>query len=155
MKLLQMIYLGEYFRSFVLGNKKLKDSDLKLILEKQESTLGNILDLSQLQFAETDPIGLDLIMGKKDLFFEELKKIDSLLEKWYTQYKRPLNKFEQILEKHIQDLMGRILISEKDFEKVLGRENNDVSIQIANISRQMHYRKDPTKRRAKIKNMKT
>ena len=68
---------------------------------------------------------------------------------------RRLKPLEQNLDKNIQNLMEKILISEEDFEKVLGREKNDVSIQIANISRQMQYRKDPTKRRAKIKNMKT
>ena len=49
-----MIYLDRFFRSFVLGNKLIKDSELKLLLEKQESLLKELLDFSQRQFAQSD-----------------------------------------------------------------------------------------------------
>ena len=150
-----MIYLDRYFRSFVLANKKLTDSDLKLLLEKQESLLKEFLDFSQRQFADSDAVGLDELLLQKERCFEELLKVDSLLEKWHTQYDRPLRKAEQKLDVTLQELLERIQHSEKDFEKMVGREKNSVSLQIAQLSRQMQYRKEPVQQRAKIKNMLT
>jgi len=150
-----MIYLDRYFRSFVLANKKLTDSDLKLLLEKQESLLKEFLDFSQRQFADSDAVGLDELLLQKERCFEELLKVDSLLEKWHTQYDRPLRKAEQKLDLIIQELLERIQHSEKDFEKMVGREKNSVSLQIAQLSSQMQYRKEPVQQRAKIKNMLT
>ena len=150
-----MIYLDRYFRSFVLANKKLTDSDLKLLLEKQESLLKEFLDFSQRQFADSDAVGLDELLLQKERCFEELLKVDSLLEKWHTQYDRPLRKAEQKLDLIIQELLERIQHSEKDFEKMVGREKNSVSLQISQLSRQMQYRKEPVQQRAKIKNMLT
>jgi len=138
-----------------LGNKKLSDNDLTLILKKQESILKSLLDLSQLQFAEKDSLGLDEVMKKKDNYIEELQKLDLILEKWNLEYNRPLKIIEQDCEKNIEDLMERILTSEKDFEKVLGQEKKSVSLQISHISRQMQYRKTPDHHRLTIKNMKT
>lgn len=136
-------------------NKKFSDSDLVLILNKQESILKILLNFSQLQLAEKYSLGLQEIMKKKDKCIEELKKLDLILEKWYSERNRPLKKIEQKIEKNIQDLMERILISEKDFEQVLGQEKNAVSLQISEISNQMQYRKNPEQKRAKIKEMKT
>ena len=150
-----MICLDRFFRSFVLANKKLTDSDLKLLLGKQESLLKRLLDFSQRQFAETDPIALDGLLLQKDRCFEEMQKVDSLLEKWYTQFDRDLKPDEQILEQTLQDLLEKILLSEQDFEKVVGREKKAVSLQIEELSRQMQYRKEPVQQRAKIKNMMT
>lgn len=138
-----------------MANKKLTDSDLKLLLGKQESLLKRLLDFSQRQFAETDPIPLDGLLLQKDRCFEEMQKVDSLLEKWYTQFDRDLKPDEQILEQTLQDLLEKILISEQDFEKVVGREKKAVSLQIEELSRQMQYRKEPVQQRAKIKNMMT
>ena len=150
-----MIYLKKFFRSFVLVNKKFSDSDLILILNKQESILKILLNFSQLQLAEKDSLGLQEIIKRKEKCIEELKKLDLILEKWYSERNRPLKKIEQKIEKNIQDLMERILISEKDFEQVLGQEKNAVSLQISEISNQMQYRKNPEQKRAKIKEMKT
>jgi len=138
-----------------LANKKLTDSDLKLLLGKQESLLKRLLDFSQRQFAETDPIPLDGLLLQKDRCFEEMQKVDSLLEKWYTQFDRDLKPDEQILEQTLQDLLEKILLSEQGFEKVVGREKKAVSLQIEELSRQMQYRKEPVQQRAKIKNMMT
>lgn len=138
-----------------MANKKLTDSDLKLLLEKQESLLKEFLDFSQRQFADSDAVGLDELLLQKERCFEELLKVDSLLEKWHTQYDRPLRKAEQKLDVTLQELLERIQHSEKDFEKMVGREKNSVSLQISQLSRQMQYRKEPVQQRAKIKNMLT
>ena len=131
------------------------ESSLKLLLEKQQSLLKELLDFSQRQFAETDPVGLDNLLSQKDKCFEELQKIDSLLEKWHQQYNRPFQAEEQKLDQLIQDLLEKILLSEKEFEKIVGREKNAVSLQITQLGRQMQYRKDPGHQRPQIKNMKT
>ena len=131
------------------------ESGLKLLLEKQQSLLKELLNFSQRQFAETDPVGLDNLLSQKDKCFEELQKIDSLLEKWHQQYNRPFQAEEQKLDQLIQDLMEKILLSEKEFEKIVGREKNAVSLQITQLGRQMQYRKDPGHQRPQIKNMKT
>ena len=131
------------------------ESGLKLLLEKQQSLLKELLDFSQRQFAETDPVGLDSLLSQKDKCFEELQKVDSLLEKWHQQYNRPFQAEEQKLDQLIQDLLGKILLSEKEFEKIVGREKNAVSLQITQLGRQMQYRKDPGHQRPQIKNMKT
>ncbi len=131
------------------------ESGLKLLLEKQQSLLKELLDFSQRQFAETDPVGLDNLLSQKDKCFEELQKVDSLLEKWHQQYNRPFQAEEQKLDQLIQDLMEKILLSEKEFEKIVGREKNAVSLQITQLGRQMQYRKDPGHQRPQIKNMKT
>ena len=131
------------------------ESGLKLLLEKQQSLLKELLDFSQRQFAETDPVGLDNLLSQKDKCFEELQKVDSLLEKWHQQYNRPFQAEEQKLDQLIQDLMEKILLSEKEFEKIVGREKNAVSLQITQLGRQMLYRKDPGHQRPQIKNMKT
>ena len=131
------------------------ESGLKLLLEKQQSLLKELLDFSQRQFAETDPVGLDNLLSQKDKCFEELQKIDSLLEKWHQQYNRPFQAEEQKLDQLIQDLLEKILLSEKEFEKIVGREKNAVSLQITQLGRQMQYRKDPGHQRPQIKNMKT
>ena len=131
------------------------ESSLKLLLEKQQSLLKELLDFSQRQFAETDPVGLDNLLSQKDKCFEELQKLDSMLEKWYQKYNRPFQAEEEKLEKLIQDLMEKILLSEKEFEKIVGREKNAVSFQITQLGRQMQYRKDPGYQRPQIKNMKT
>ena len=131
------------------------ESGLKLLLEKQQSLLKELLNFSQRQFAETDPVGLDNLLSQKDKCFEELQKIDSLLEKWHQQYNRPFQAEEQKLDQLIQDLLEKILLSEKEFEKIVGREKNAVSLQITQLGRQMQYRKDPGHNRPQIKNMKT
>ena len=150
-----MICWGRFFRSFVLGNKKLNDSDLILLLEKQELLLKELLDFSQRQFAENNPVGLDRLLLEKERCFEEMQKIDSLLERWYTQFQRELNQGEKTLEQTLQELLEKILHSEKNFEQVVGREKKAVSLQIDELSRQMLYRKEPPQQRAKIKNMMT
>ena len=131
------------------------ESGLKLLLEKQQSLLKELLDFSQRQFAETDPVGLDNLLSQKDKCFEELQKVDSMLEKWHQQYNRPFQAEEQKLDQLIQDLLEKILLSEKEFEKIVGREKNAVSLQITQLGRQMQYRKDPGHQRPQIKNMKT
>ena len=78
-----------------------------------------------------------------------------LLEKWYQKHKRPFQAEEDKLDELIQDLMEKILLSEKEFEKIVGREKNAVSLQITQLGRQMQYRKDPEHQRPQIKNMKT
>jgi hypothetical protein len=138
-----------------LANKKLTDSDLKLLLGKQESLLKELLDFSQRQFAETDPVGLDALLLQKDRCFEEMQKVDSLLQKWYTQFDRDLKPDEQILDQTLQELLQKILLSEQDYEQVVGREKKAISLQIDELSRQMQYRKEPVQQRAKIKNMMT
>ena len=150
-----MISLDKFFRSFVLVSKKFSDRDLVLILNKKESILKILLNFSQLQLAEKDSLGLQETIKKKDKCIKELQKLDLILEKWYSEYNRPLKKIEQKIEKNIQDIMKRILISEKDFEHVLGKEKNAISLQIAEISNQMQYRKNPEKKRVNIKEMKT
>ena len=131
------------------------ESGLKLLLEKQQSLLKELLDFSQRQFAETDPVGLDNLLSQKDKCFEELKKVDLMLEKWDQKYKRPFQAEEEKLNQLIQDLMEKILLSEKEFEKIVGREKNAVSLQIIQLGRQMQYRKEPGHHRPQIKNMKT
>ena len=91
-------------------------------------------------------------MGNKLIKDSELKL---LLEKWHKEYERPLEAVEQKLDENIQDLLERILFSERDFEKIVGHEKNAVSIQISQLGRQMLYRKNPTHQRPKIKNMTT
>ena len=131
------------------------ESGLKLLLEKQQSMLKKLLDFSQRQFAETDPVGLDNLLSQKDICFEELQKVDSMLKKWHQKYDRPFQAEEEKLDQLIQDLMEKILLSEKEFEKIVGREKNAVSLQITQLGRQMQYRKDPGHQRPQIKNMKT
>ena len=131
------------------------ESGLKLLLEKQQSLLKELLDFSQRQFAETDPVGLDNLLSQKDKCFEELQMVDSMLSKWHQKYNRPFQAEEENLDQLIQDLMEKILFSEKEFEKIVGREKNAVSLQITQLGRQMQYRKDPGHQRPQIKNMKT
>ena len=131
------------------------ESGLKLLLEKQQSLLKELLDFSQRQFAETDPVGLDNLLSQKDKCFKELQKVDSLLEKWHKKYNRPFQAEEEKLYQLIQELMGKILLSEKEFEKIVGREKNAISLQINQLGRQMQYRKAPDHQRPQIKNMKT
>ena len=131
------------------------ESGLKLLLEKQQSLLKELLDFSQRQFAETDPVGLDNLLSQKEKCFEELQKVDSMLENWHQKYNRPFQAEEEKLDQLIKDLMEKILLSEKEFEKIVGREKNAVSLQITQLGRQMQYRKDPGHQRPQIKNMKT
>ena len=138
-----------------MGNKLMKDNELKLLLEKQESILKELLDFSQRQFAESDKVALDGLLSQKDKCFEDLQKLDFLLQKWHKQYEHPLGEVEQILDENIQDLLERILLSEREFEKIVGHEKNTVTLQISQLASQMLYRKDPTHQRPKIKNMTT
>jgi len=131
------------------------ESGLKLLLEKQQSLLKELLDFSQRQFAETDPVGLDNLLSQKDKCFEELLKVGSMLEKWHHKYNRPFQDEEYKLDQLVQELMEKILVSEKEFEKIVGREKNAVSLQITQLGRQMLYRKDLGHKRLQIKNMKT
>ena len=131
------------------------ESGLKNLLEKQQSLLKEFLDFSQRQFAEIDSVGLHNLLSQKDKCFEELQKVDSLLEKWHQRYNRPYQADEKKLDQLIQDLMGKILLSEKEFEKIVGLEKNAVSLQINQLGRQMQYRKEPGHQRPKLKNMKT
>ena len=111
-----------------MGNKKLTDSDLILLLEKQELLLKELLDFSQRQFAENDPVGLDRLLLQKERCFEEMQKVDSLLERWYKQFQRELNQGEKTLEQTLQELLEKILHSEKNFEQVVGREKKSCFI---------------------------
>ena len=56
-----------------MGNKLIKDSELKLLLEKQESLLKELLDFSQRQFAQSDAVALDGLLSQKDKCFEDLQ----------------------------------------------------------------------------------
>ena len=78
-----------------------------------------------------------------------------MLEKWHQKYNRHFQAEEEKLDQLIHDLMEKILLSEKEFEKIVGREKNAVSLQITQLGRQMQYRKDPGHHRPQIKNMKT
>tara|TARA_B100000945_G_scaffold67622_1_gene50879 strand:+ start:364 stop:765 length:402 start_codon:yes stop_codon:yes gene_type:complete len=131
------------------------ESGLRLLLEKQQSLLKEFLDFSQRQFAETDDVGLDNLLSQKDNCFKELQKVVSLLEKWHQIYNRPFRADEKKLDQIIKDLMEKILLSEKEFEKMVGLEKNAVSLQIDQLGRQMQYRKEPGHQRPKLKNMKT
>ena len=131
------------------------DSELKLLLEKQESLLMKLLEFSQRQFAESDTVALDGLLKQKDRYFDELQKLDPLIEKWHKKYNRSLRAVELKIDKNIQDLLEKLLLSEQDFEKILGREKNAVSLQIVQISNQMEYRKDFTQKGPKIKNLTT
>ena len=131
------------------------ESSLKLMLEKQQSLLKELLDFSQRQFAEKDSVGLDNLLSQKDKCFEELQKLDAMLEKWYLRYNRPLKAKEIKLNQLIKELMEKILLSEKEFEKIVGLEKNAVSLQINQLGRQMQYLKEPGHQRPKLKNMKT
>ncbi len=131
------------------------ESDLKLLLEKQVSLLKELLNFSQRQFAETDSVGLDVLLSQKDKCFEELQKVDSMLLNWHEKYNRALHSEEKKLDQLIQDLMEKILLSEKEFEKIVGREKNSVSLQLTQLGHQMQYRKDSEHQRPQIKNMKT
>ena len=131
------------------------ESGLKILLEKQQSLLKELLDFSQRQLAETDSVGLDNLFSQKDKCFEELQKVDSLLEKWHQIYNRPFQAEVKKLEEVIRDLMEKILLSEKEFEKIVGLEKNSVLQQINQLGRQMQYRKEPGHQRPKLKNMKT
>ena len=66
------------------------DSELKLLLEKQELLLKTLLELSQRQFAESDAVALDELLKQKDSHFDELQKLDPLQEKWHKKYNRSL-----------------------------------------------------------------
>ena len=103
------------------------ESSLKLLLEKQQSLLKELLDISQRQFAETDPVGMDNLLSQKDKCFEELHNVGSLLEKWHQRYDRPFQTDEKKIDQLIKDLMEKILLSEKEFEKIVGLEKNAVS----------------------------
>ena len=131
------------------------ESSLKLLLEKQQSLLKELLDFSQRQFAETDSVGLDNLLLQKDKCFEELHKVVTLIEKWHQRFNRPFQADEKKLDQLIQDLMEKILLSEKEFEKIVGLEKNAVLLQINQLGRQMQYRKELRHQRPKIKNMKT
>ncbi len=131
------------------------ESDLKLLLEKQVSLLKELLNFSQRQFAETDSVGLDVLLSQKDKCFEELQKVDSMLLNWHEKYNRALHSEEKKLDQLIQDLMEKILLSEKEFEKIVGREKNSVLLQLTQLGHQMQYRKDSEHQRPQIKNMKT
>ena len=74
------------------------DSELKLLLEKQELLLRKLLELSQRQFAESDAVALDELLKQKDSYFDELQKLDPLREKWHKKYNRPLGQDEQKLD---------------------------------------------------------
>ena len=131
------------------------DSELKLLLEKQELLLKNLLELSQRQFAESDAVALDELLKQKDSHFDELQKLDPLQEKWHKKYNRSLGPEEQKLDDNIKDLLEKLLLSEQNFVKIVGRDKNAISLQIAQISNQMQYRKDTTRQRPQIKNITT
>ena len=138
-----------------MANKKLAESDLILLFKKQELLLKELLNYSQRQFAESDSVGLEGLLSQKEHCFSEMQKVDLLLEKWHSQYRRDLNESEKALNQVLQDLLGKILHSEREFLQIIGREKKAVSLQIEELSRQMKYRKEPLQQRAKIKNMTT
>ena len=82
-----------------------------------------------------------------------MQKVDLLLEKWHSQYRRNLNKSEEAVNETLQGLLEKILHSEKEFSEIIGRDKKAISLQIEELSRQMQYRKEPLQQRAKIKNM--
>ena len=126
---------------------------MQLVEEKQ--ILKELLNFSQRQFAESDPVGLVGLLSQKEHCFSEMQKVDLLLEKWHSQYRRDLNESEKALNQVLQDLLGKILHSEREFSQIIGREKKAVSLQIEELSRQMQYRKEPVQQIAKIKNMMT
>ena len=138
-----------------MANKKLAESDLILLFKKQELILKELLNYSQRQFAESDSVGLEGLLSQKEHCFSEMQKVDLLLEKWHSQYRRDLNESEKALNQVLQDLLAKILHSEREFSQIIGREKKAVSLQIEELSRQMKYRKEPLQQRAKIKNMTT
>ena len=136
-----------------MANKKLAESDLILLLEKQELLLKELLNYSQRQFAESDSVGLEGLLSQKEDCFSEMQKVDLLLEKWHSQYRRNLNKSEEAVNETLLGLLEKILHSEKEFSEIIGRDKKAISLQIEELSRQMQYRKEPLQQRAKIKNM--
>ncbi len=138
-----------------MANKKLAESDLILLFKKQELILKELLNYSQRQFAEFDSVGLEGLLSQKEHCFSEMQKVDLLLEKWHSQFRRDLNESEKALNQVLQDLLAKFLHSEREFSQIIGREKKAVSLQIEELSRQMKYRKEPLQQRAKIKNMTT
>ncbi|MBC8258458.1 MAG: hypothetical protein H8E38_05540 [SAR324 cluster bacterium] len=131
------------------------DSELKLLLEKQVSLLQELLDLSQRQLAESDQVGIDGVLSQKDVCFKELQQVDSMLILWHKQYERDFSKEEEFIYANVEVLLEKLLLSEKEYEKLVGREKNAVSLQISQLSSQMQYREGPKKNRSQIKNMTT
>ena len=129
------------------------ESDLLLLLEKQISTLNEVLELSQRQIAELETSGLNWLLDQKDLKLEELKKTETMLGQWSEIHKRELFPEENKKLMLIRELLEAIEQSELDFEKQLGQEKNSISTELGQLSRQMQYGKDASLQRANIKKM--
>ena len=117
----------------------LQDSDLLILLKRRFRIYRELLELSQRQFAESDPTGWNWLLDRKQEFIDELQQMDGLQAAWEESYDRERNSEEAILLESAEALLERVRDSEEEFEKRILHEKNLVSHEMEQLGKQMNY----------------
>ena len=117
----------------------LQDSDLLIMLKRRFRIYRELLQLSQRQFAESDPTGWNWLLDRKQEFIDELQQMDGLQEAWEESHDRERNPEEAELLERAEALLERVRDSEEEFEKRILHEKNLVSHEMEQLGKQMNY----------------
>ena len=117
----------------------LQDSDLLILFKRRFRIYRELLQLSQRQFAESDPTGWNWLLDRKQEFIDELQQMDGLQAAWEESHDRERNPEESKLLEHAEELLERVRDSEEEFEKRILHEKNLVSHEMEQLGKQMNY----------------
>ena len=122
-----------------MASKIFQDSDLLILLKRRYRIYRELLQLSQRQFAESDPTGWNWILDRKQEFIDELQQMDGLQVAWEESHDRERNPEEAELLERSEALLDRVRDSEEEFEKRILHEKNLVSHEMEQLGKQMNY----------------
>ncbi|MBF0349826.1 MAG: hypothetical protein HQM11_02285 [SAR324 cluster bacterium] len=117
-----------------MGNNKLSEDDLILILKKKLSILHEWLQLSQRQLVTIED--MDALLLQKDQCLEALIRVDGLTETWQKQNPRTWNEKEVQLQDQIRQKLQEILDSEQATEEKLMLERGQLSLELKQLREQ-------------------
>ena len=117
----------------------LQDSDLLILLKRRCRIYRELHQLSQRQFAESDPTGWNWLLDRKQEFIDELQQMDGLQLAWEESHDRERNPEEAELVERSESLLERVRDSEEEFEQRILHEKNLVSHEMEQLGKQMNY----------------
>ena len=122
-----------------MASKMLQDSDLLILLKRRFRIYRELLQLSQRQFAESNPTAWNWLLDRKQELIDELQQMDDLQAAWEESHDRQRNPEEAELLEHTEALLERVRDSEEEFEKRILHDKNLVSHEMEQLGKQMNY----------------
>ena len=118
---------------------QLHDSDFLVLVTRKLGQVQRWLELSQQQFTLIELNGLDLLVQEKDTLVEEVRRLDSLIERWGQEHRRSPTQEERRALRELQNTLDALQESENAFMQRLQTEKQQVSRELGQLQTQTRY----------------